>query len=192
MFSLSKLCARGEQDVALGVGGQVRLDQGGVVGVVEDQQVARLAAQPADDGRGHLVAVAFVFLRQAQHLSQLAVAGGEVGLGVGADPEDGAVLIAMTVSVLNSGLRLPDAPQPGDRLRQRRGRASSQRGFELFEDLLAAREVDIPREGHVPPRPPRRRPVGRRGGYRGPGDDPRRCFGGRSGVVPRGGGGVDA
>ena len=155
---------RGEQDVAPGVGGQVGLDQGGVVGVVEDQQVARLAAEPAADGRGHLVAVAFVLLGQAQHLGQLAVAGGEAGLGVGADPEDGAVLVAVAVGILDGRLGLADAPQPGDRLRQRRGRAGGQGGFELREDRLAAREVGIPRVGDVPPRPPRRRPVGRRGG----------------------------
>ena len=96
-----------------------------------------------------------VLLGQAQHLGQLAVAGDEAGLGVGPDPEDGAVLVAVAVGILDGRLRLADAPQPGDRLRQRRGRAGGQGGFELREDRLAAREVGIPRVGDVPPRPPR-------------------------------------
>ena len=41
--------------MTLGFEWQVGLDQGGVIGIVEDQQIARLAAEPAADGCGHLV-----------------------------------------------------------------------------------------------------------------------------------------
>ena len=41
--------------MTLGFEWQVGLDQGGVIGIVEDQQIARLAAEPAADGSAILV-----------------------------------------------------------------------------------------------------------------------------------------
>ena len=61
----------------------------------------------------------------------------------------------MAEGVFDGRLRLADAPQPGDGLRQGGGRAGGQGGFKLLEDRLAAREVGIARVGDVPPGPPR-------------------------------------
>ena len=93
---------------------------------------------------------------------------------LGIEPEDGLVLVAIAIGVLDGGLGLADAAQAADGLGQGGPAPLGELLPQVGEDVLASREEGVPRMGDVPESAHRRSSRERR-------DGPLRAFG----VPPR-------
>ena len=103
--------ARGDQDVPAGGGRQVAVQQRRVVGVVEDEEVAVGASQPALHGVADLLRG---LAGQAEAAGGLGVGAVQGDLGIGRRPEQDVVVAGVSVAVLDGGLGLPDAAEAAD------------------------------------------------------------------------------
>ena len=92
------------------------------LGVVEDQQPARVGPQPAKDGGGPDVLIGLVGLKEIQLAGEVGEGRGEHRRVLGGEPEDGVVVFGVAVGELDGQQRLADTAQAvdADRLRQRR------------------------------------------------------------------------
>ena len=104
---------RQQDSAALPPGWQVVAQQGGVVGIVEDQQPAVFPRQPGLHRRDHRLELGLV-PRQLQPPGDPGVGGAEGRLGLGCHPQDVAILLLEAVRVLDRCLRLADPAQAVD------------------------------------------------------------------------------
>ena len=88
-----------------------------VHGVIEDQQPAGFAAQPADRGRGgvDILCVGIGDLGRAGEMGEIR---NERGFLLGGDPPDGVVAGGVGMGVFTSQRRFADTTQTGQRLRK--------------------------------------------------------------------------
>jgi hypothetical protein len=141
--------SRRQQQMTRAVGGEQVAHRPEVVGVVQDQQPVRGRAEPPPHGRDDHRLVGFIPLRQAQQPRQGDIAGGQRLGRVGAGPEDGRVIFAVPVRILDGRLRLAH-PGHAD---QRRAPPLFQGRAELLEDHISAHEERV--LGRDIPPPPR-------------------------------------
>lgn len=120
------------------------------VGIVEDQQPAVVAVQPASDRVDGGALFRLLPFRQAQGAGQRGVVGGEHGRFLAAQPPDQVEVLRMAVGVLHRRLGLANAAAAGDGLHQARGAAGQQGGAQPGEQVLATDEGGIAWEGDVP------------------------------------------
>ncbi len=89
-----------------------------IVGVVEDEEPAGGVGEPAFDGIDGTLLLLFVLFGEVQEVCEGDEVGGERFTRFGSDPEDGIVVVLVTVSVFYGGLGLADATEAADGLRQ--------------------------------------------------------------------------
>ncbi len=156
--------ARGEQDGATGRGGQegrgparlVVVVQGEehtrLVEVIEDEQPAGVRFQPGFDGLHDQCLLSGILLRQIEPGGDVAVGAVERLQGIGAHPEDGAILLAVAIGVFDGELGFADAAQATDGLHLADGDAlaAAQLHVNLSQLLLARGEERIARERDIP------------------------------------------
>jgi hypothetical protein len=116
--------------------------------------------QPVLQGEDGLVEV-LLGMRQPHQPGELAAAGLQSQQRLGIEPEDGLVLVAVAVGVLDGGLGLANAAEAANSLGQGSAATPGEPLSQDGENLSAAREGGVPPMGDVPNRSAhRRRPVG--------------------------------
>src|SRR5436309_15436242 len=122
--------------------GEKGRERGGVAGVVENQEPSGLGLQPMFEGEDGRVEVV-LGMRKVEQAGEFGGAGLQAQGRLGIQPEDGLVLFAIAVGVLDGGLGLADAAQAGDDL-DRGGLAwLGELLPQVSDDGLAALEVLI-------------------------------------------------
>ena len=129
--------------------GEERREQGGVVGVVENQEPSGFRLQPLLEGENGLVQVV-LGMRKVQQTGEFGRAGLQAQGRLGIEPEDGLVLVAIAVGVLDGGLGLADAAQAGDGLGQGGLASLGELLPQVGDDRLSALEELISRIGDGP------------------------------------------
>ena len=81
--------------------------------------------------------------RQPKFLRHLHQSRADLGIRLGANPEDRLVLLSVAVAVLYGGLGLADTAESGDRLTDDGTTVDGEGGVEVGEDVLAAGEVGV-------------------------------------------------
>ncbi len=142
--------ARGDEDVAHGVAGEVALHVLRIAGAVEDDEPALVVREPVPHRLHGGVLVGLDAARKPQRHGEVGDVGRERGRLLGAQPPHVVVVGRVAIGVLQRQRRLADAAEAVDRLHRGVRHAPRELLAQAIDLVDAAGEGEVAPERHVP------------------------------------------